>query len=234
MTTFDINPFTGLPDLTGSGGGGGGDGIKKINGQGPDASGNYVIKSSDIPNASESSKGAAPLATSEETIKGEVGNKIVTPATLAAKLGAQTKGKLYQGNGPDKPGEWVDVPTPPAPSFVPMPSIRFDNATVAQANHCYWLIDPVIVTPAPLQLPERGNFKQDDEILVVNATGSTFKVTIKPGSADIIRFDDKLIEDIDGKFLLSEGPGSFVLLKALSSQMWVVIYRNRISIGSGE
>lgn len=128
----------------------------------------------------------------------------------------------------------VDTKITPTPSFVPMPSIKFDNATVARANYLHWLIDPVIITPAPLQLPERGDFKTDDEIWVVNATGSTFKLFIKPGSADIIRFDDKLIEDIDGRFLLSEGNGSYVHLKALSGQMWVVIERNRISISSGK
>lgn len=230
---WKINPFTGLPDLTGDGGGGGGDGVKKINGKDPDSSGNYVIKADDIPTASETSQGGAPLATSDETIKGQISNKIVTPKTLADKLGAQTKGKFYQGNGPDQPGEWVDLPTPPDPSFVPMSSVKFDNATVARANYWHWLIAPVIVTPCPLQLPERGDFKTNDEIWVVNATGSTFKLFIKPGSADIIRFDDKSIEDIDGRFLLSEGPGSFVRLKALSNQMWVVIERNRISISSG-
>lgn len=215
-----------------NGGGGGGDGIQTINGKKPDSSGNYQITSSDIPTASESQAGGAPLASSDETIKGEIGDKIVTPKTLADKLGDQTDGKYYQGQGKDKPGKWVDLPNPPTPSFTPMPSIKFDNATVAKANHCHWLIDPIVVMPAPLQLPERGDFKADDEIEVVNASGSSFKLFIKPGSADIIRFDDKTIEDIDGKFLLSEGPGSFVRLKALSTQMWVVINRNRITVSA--
>lgn len=230
-----VNPTTGLLELVGKGGGGGGgDGIQKINGKGPDASGNYVIKSDDIPAASETSQGASALATSQETIKGKIGNKIVTPKTLADKLGSQTKGKFYQGNGPDQPGEWVDIPTPPTPSFVPMPSVKFDNATVARANYWHWLIAPVIVTPAPLQLPDRGDFKTDDEIWVVNATGSTFRIIIKPGSSDTIRFDNQIIEDISGNFLLSEGPGSYVRLKALNNQMWVVIERNRVTVSTSE
>lgn len=231
---WKINPFTGLPDLTGDGGGGGGgDGVKKINGKSPDSSGNYVIKSDDIPTASESSQGGAPLATSAETIAGTIPNKIVTPKTLSDKLGEQTAGKFYQGDGPDKPGKWVDLPTPPTPSFVPIPSIRFDSEKVAQVNHMYYLISPVIVTPAPLQLPERGQFKADDEIQVLNVSGSTFKIYIKPGSAVIIRYDDQTIEDIDGKFLLSEGPGSYIRLKAENNQLWVVVERNRVTISAG-
>ncbi len=231
---LSINPVTGLPDLVGDdGGGGGGDGIKTINSKGPDSSGNYQIKSDDIPKATATEAGSASLATSEETIAGTVTDKIVTPKTLSDKLGDQTAGKFYQGQGPDQPGKWVDLPTPPTPSFVPMSSVKFDNATVARANYWHWLIAPVIVTPAPLQLPDRGDFKTDDEIWVVNATGSTFKIIIKPGSSDTIRFDDQIIEDISGKFLLSEGPGSYVRLKALNNQMWVVIERNRISVSSG-
>lgn len=215
------------------GGGGGGDGIKTINGKGPDSSGNYQIVADDIPTASETTKGGASFATSEETIAGTVTNKIVTPKTLADKLGEQNEGKYYRGKGKDQPGEWVDLPTPPTPSFVPMPSIRFDDEKVAEANHCHYLISPVITTPAPLQLPVRGQFKENDEIEVVNVSGSTFKVYIKAGSAVMIRFDGQTIEDIDGKFLLSEGPGSFVRLKAENNQIWVVINRNRVTVSSG-
>lgn len=118
-------------------------------------------------------------------------------------------------------------------AIFPMPSIKFDNETVATPNHCHLLIDPIIVTPAPLQLPERGQFKKDDEIEVVNFSGSTFKVYIKPGSNVLIRFDGQTIEDIDGKFLLSGGNGSFVRLKAESTQIWFVINRNNITISSG-
>lgn len=41
---WKINPFTGLPDLTGDGGGGGGDGVKKINGVSPNSQGDYNIE----------------------------------------------------------------------------------------------------------------------------------------------------------------------------------------------
>lgn len=232
--TFDINPFTGLPDLTGKNGGGGGGGIDTINGRGPDANKNFQIKAEDIPDASETEKGGAPLASSDETIKGEVISKIVSPKTLGDKLGDQTKGKYCVGNGKDQPLDWVDAPTPPTPSFVPIPSIRFDSEKVAQVNHIHYLISPIIVTPAPLQLPERGKFKPDDEIQVLNLSGSTFKVYIKPGSAVIIRYDDQTIEDIDGKFLLSEGPGSYIRLKAENNQLWVVVERNRVTVSVGE
>lgn len=231
--TFDINPFTGLPDLTGKSGGGGGGGIDTINGRGPDSNKNFQIKAEDIPDASEKQKGGAPLASSDETIKGEVTNKIVSPKTLGDKLGDQTKGKYCIGNGKNQPLDWVDAPTPPTPSFVPIPSIRFDSEKVAQVNHMYYLISPVIVTPAPLQLPERGQFKADDEIQVLNVSGSTFKIYIKAGSAVIIRYDDQTIEDIDGKFLLSEGPGSYIRLKAENNQLWVVVERNRVTVSAG-
>lgn len=105
-----VNPITGLLELVGKGGGGGGgDGVKKINGKSPDSSGNYVIKSDDIPTASESSQGGASLATSEETIAGTVGNKIVTPKTLSDKLGEQTQTYFGIGNGKDKPIEWAPI-----------------------------------------------------------------------------------------------------------------------------
>lgn len=107
---WKINPFTGLPDLTGNGGGGGGgDGVKKINGKSPDSSGNYQIKSDDIPTASEASQGAASLATSDETIAGTVTNKIVTPKTLSDKLGDQTQNYFGIANGKDKPIEWATI-----------------------------------------------------------------------------------------------------------------------------
>lgn len=229
-----VNPVTGLLELVGKGGGGGGgDGVKKINGKSPDSSGNYVIKADDIPTASETAQGGATLATSEETIAGTVTNKIVTPKTLSDKLGDQTEGKYYRGKGKDQPGEWVDLPTPPTPSFVPMPSVRFDDSIVAQVNHNHWLTDPVIVTPTPIQLPVRGQFKPNDEIEIVNLSGSSFKLFIKSGDASIIRFDNQSFTDIDGKFLLSEGNGSFVRLKAQSSQLWVVINRNRVTVSSG-
>lgn len=218
---------------TGGGGGGGGDSVKTINTKKPDANGNYTITAEDIPTATTTTKGGAPFATSDETIQGQVDSKIVTPKTLSDKLGEQTAGKFYQGNGPDKPGQWVDLPTPPAASFVPIPSIRFDSEKVAQVNHMHYLISPIIVNPAPLQLPERGQFKQDDEIEVLNVSGSTFKVYIKAGSDVIIRYDDQTIEDIDGKFLLSEGPGSYIRLKAENTQLWVVVERNRVTVSAG-
>lgn len=228
-----VNPITGLLELVGKGGGGGGgDGVKKINGKSPDSSGNYVIKADDIPTASESSQGGASLATSEETIAGTVGNKIVTPKTLSDKLGEQTAGKFYQGDGADKPGKWVDLPTPPS-IYTPIPLKKFNDTTIAQPNNFYALVDPSINPPTELQLPDRGSFKVGDEIEVMNFSGSSFKVTIKPGSAVIIRFDNQSIEDIDQKFLLSEGPGSFVRLKAESNQIWFVINRNRITVSAG-
>lgn len=92
-----------------SGGGGGGDGIQTINGKNPDSSGNYQITSSDIPTASESQAGVAPLASSDETIKGEVQNKIVTPKTLSDKLGDQTQTYFGIGKGKDKPIEWAPI-----------------------------------------------------------------------------------------------------------------------------
>lgn len=211
-----------------------------------------------VQDTGESQKGVVETATGAETLEGKINNKFVTPWGLRLKLAGdfpipeyEDPPKFAYGRGDKEALDWskpvsndgsieikqiakdqTNYRVLKAPTS-PMPSIRFDNATVAKPNYCYWLIDPVIVTPAPLQLPERGDFKQDDEILVVNATGSTFKITIKSGSADIIRFDDQLIEDISGKFLLSEGPGSFVRLKALNGQMWVVIDRNRITVSSG-
>lgn len=230
---WKINPFTGLPDLTGDGGGGGGgDGIQTINGRKPDANKNFNITAQDIPDASENAKGGASLASSDETIKGEVANKIVTPKTLADKLGEQTAGKFYQGQGPDQPGKWVDIPTPPA-SYVPIPFSKFNSSTKAQANHAYGLVDPDPNPPVPLELPNRGSFKTGDILEVENITGVSFKITIPSGSAVEIRYDSQTITDIDNKVLLSEGPGSSIKLRAESSQLWYVVRRDRVTVSSG-
>lgn len=108
---LSINPVTGLPDLVGDdgGGGGGGDGIKTINGKGPDSSGNYQIKSDDIPKASTTEAGAAQIASSEETIAGTVENKIVTPKTLSDKLGEQTQGYFAIGNRKEQAIVWAPI-----------------------------------------------------------------------------------------------------------------------------
>jgi hypothetical protein len=226
-----VNPVTGLLELVAKGGGGGGgDGIKKINGKGPDSSGNYVIKANDIPTASESSQGAALLASSDETIKGEIGNKIVTPKTLADKLGEQTAGKFYQGQGVDKPGKWVDIPEPPIRS---LPFKKFNSFTKAQANYVYALVSPDPNPPVPLELPDRGNFREGDVIEVENVSGVSFKITIPSNSAVEIRYDDQLITDISGRYLLSEGAGSSIKLRAESNQLWYVVRRDRVTVSSG-
>lgn len=127
----------------------------------------------------------------------------------------------------------VSTKATPTPIYSPIPIKRFSSATVAEPNFCYVLTDPTTETPAPLQLPERGSFKPKDEIEVVNLSGTTFKITLKQGGDNLIRFDDKTIESIDGKFLLSGGNGSFIRLKAENYQLWFVINRNNITISSG-
>lgn len=211
-------------------GGGGGDGIKTINGKGPDESGNYQITSDDIPTATTITKGIASFATSDETIAGTVENKIVTPKTLSDKLGDQTVGKFYQGDGKDKPGKWVDIPTPPTPSFIPITFDTFISDKVAQTNHAYGAIDSK--TTITLQLPPRGSFKRGDILEVENVSAASFKITL---NADlIIRYDNTTIQDIDGRFLLSEGPGSSIKLRAESSQLWYVVRRDRVTVSSGD
>ena len=90
-------------------GGGGGDGIKTINGKGPDSSGNYQITSNDIPTATDTSKGVASFANSDETIAGQVSDKIVTPKTLSDKLGDQTQTYFGIGNGKNNPIIWAPI-----------------------------------------------------------------------------------------------------------------------------
>lgn len=212
------------------GGGGSGDGIKTINEKGPDSSGNYQIVADDIPTASETTKGGASFATSEETIAGTVTNKIVTPKTLSDKLGDQTEGKYYRGKGKDKPGEWVDLPNPPTPSYVPIPLEVFISDKVAKANHAYAAIDSK--NTLTLQLPPRGSFKRSDILEVENLSAAAFKITLNTDL--LIRYDDTVIEDTDGRFLLSAGAGSSIKLRAESTQLWYVVRRDRVTISSGE
>lgn len=202
-----INPFTGLPQLVGDGGGGGGgDGVKKINGKSPDSSGNYVIKADDIPIATTTSSGGAPIATSQEAIDGTVDNKIISPKTLSDALNAQS-GK-------------------------PLPFIRFNSSTKAETNHAYGLVDPDPNPPVPLELPDRGQFKAGDILEVDNVSGVSFKITIP--SDIIIRYDDQILDDISGKFLLSQGSGSSIKLRAEDSQLWYVVRKDRVAPATSE
>lgn len=57
----------------------------------------------------ENQKGIYLTSSSQETIKGEIQNKIVTPKTLSDKLGDQTQTYFGIGNGKDKPIEWAPI-----------------------------------------------------------------------------------------------------------------------------
>lgn len=181
-----------------------------------------------VQNSSSTQKGVSQLATQEETISGEENTKTVTPKTLSDKLGDQTEGKYYRGKGKDQPGEWVDLPNPPSPSYVPIPLETFINDKVAKANHAYAAIDSK--NTLTLQLPPRGSFKRSDILEVENLSASAFKITLNTDL--LIRYDNTVIQDFDGKFLLSEGPGSSIKLRAESTQLWYVVRRDRVTISS--
>lgn len=209
---WKINPFTALPDLTGDGGGGGGDGIKKINGQGPDSSGNYVIKPSDIPDASESSKGALPIATSEEAIAGTIDTKIITPKKLSDALGAALSGLKFSG----------------------LKYKKFDDAIQLEPNYLYICVDPAVNPPAAAKLPPRGTGKEGDLIIVYNITatnGVSFKVTLNTDL--ILHHDGQVITEIDGKYLLGDKGGSCVLLGCGGNQQWFSLFHYQITLTAG-
>lgn len=70
------------------------------------ASGNTVIYT--IADATTSQKGVSELATNAETIGGSVSNTVVTPSSLAAKLGDQTQDSIAYGNTTSGAIQWLD------------------------------------------------------------------------------------------------------------------------------
>lgn len=154
--------------------------------------------------ATTNEKGILRIATQQEVNTGKINDAVVTPETLK--------------NFPK-----------PTPSYVPITFDTFITDKLAQTNHAYAAIDSK--TTLTLQLPPRGSFKRGDILEVENLSAASFKITLN--SDLIIRYDDTIIEDTDGKFLLSEGPGSSVKLRAESSQLWYVVRRDRVTVSSG-
>lgn len=153
--------------------------------------------------ATTTEKGVLRIATQDEVNTGTVKDAVVTPETLK--------------NFPQ-----------PTPSYVPIPLEAFISDKVAKANHAYAAIDSK--NTLTLQLPPRGSFKRSDILEVENLSAPAFKITL---NADLlIRYDNTVIEDIDGRFLLSEGPGSSIKLRAESTQLWYVVRRDRVTISS--
>lgn len=229
-------------------GGGGGGGISTINNLPPDSSGNFSIIGDDSTgikvaeaayppgvlkvNALEAGlyqRGTIRTSTENNTQEGTDVSTAVTPRSLGSKLGAQTKGKFAMGADYGYPFEWVDLPTPPASTFVPIPFETFISDTVAQTNHSYAAIDSK--SPITLQLPPRGSFKRGDIIEVENLSAVSFKITLNTDL--IVRCDDKIIEDIDGRFLSGSGPGSSIKLRCENPQLWYVVRRERVSVSGG-
>lgn len=229
-------------------GGGGGGGISTINNLPPDSSGNFSIIGDDATgikvaeaayppgvlkvNALEAGlyqRGTIRTSSENNTQEGSDTQTAVTPRSLGSKLGAQTKGKYAQGADYGYPIKWVDLPDPPAPSFIPIPFETFISDKVAQTNHSYAAIDSK--TTITLQLPPRGSFKRGDIIEVENLSAVAFKITLNTDL--IVRYDDTIIEDIDGRFLLSEGAGSSIKLRCENPQLWYVVRRDRVTISSG-
>ena len=188
----------------GGGGGGGGDGIQTINGKKPDSSGNYVIKSNDIPMANESTPGAAAIATSQDITDGTADDKIVTPKKLTEALNAQT--------------------------IKPMRLIRFNTNITLEPNNAYALVSEDVIDVLNCELPARATFKEGDVIECEDVSGFNFKVTVTGDT--LLRIDDTVISSIDGKFLVSAGRGSSIKLRALSSQLWYVVRRDRVTVSS--
>lgn len=117
-------------------------------------------------------------------------------------------------------------------SYTPLPFSKFNSSTKAQSNHAYGLVSPDVSPPVPLELPDIGNFTEGDILEVDNVSGVSFKITILSGSSVEIRYDDQLLTDIDNKFLLSEGAGSSIKLRAENSQLWYVVRRDRVTVSS--
>lgn len=207
---WKINPFTGLPDLTGDGSGGGGDGIQTINGRKPDANKNFNIIAEDVPDASESAKGGLPIATSAEAIAGTIDNKIITPKKLSDALGNALSGLKFGG----------------------LKYKKFDDFTQMEPNTLYISIDPAVNPPAEAKLPPRGTGKEGDLIIVYNIAGSvSFKVTLNTDL--ILHHDGQAISDIDGKYLLGDKGGSCVLLGCGGNQQWFSLLHYQITLTAG-
>jgi hypothetical protein len=117
-------------------------------------------------------------------------------------------------------------------SYTPLPFLKFNSSTKAQSNHAYGLVSPDVSPPVPLELPDIGSFEEGDVIEVDNISGVSFKITIPSGSSVELRYDNQLLIDIDNKFLLSEGAGSSIKLRAENSQLWYVVRRDRVTVSS--
>lgn len=150
----------------------------------------------------ENQKGVLRIATQEEVNMGTVKDAVITPETLK--------------NYPQ-----------PTPVYLPIPLEVFISDAVAKTNHAYAAIDSK--NTLTLQLPPRGSFKRSDILEVENLSAAAFKITLNTDL--LIRYDNTIIEDTDGKFLLSQGPGSSIKLRAESTQLWYVVRRDRVAIG---
>lgn len=155
--------------------------------------------------ATTTEKGVLRIATQQEVNTGTVKDAVVTPETLK------------------------NLPA----NYIPLPVITFNSFKKAQVNHAYILVDPDPEAQTPLELPDRGSFKRGDILEVDNLSGKMFKITIPQNSAVEIRYDNELLTDLSGKFLLSEGPGSSIKLRAESTQLWYVVRRDRVTISAG-
>lgn len=154
--------------------------------------------------ASYTQKGVCRAATQEEVDAGIISNVFVTPETLK--------------NFPF-----------PIQGYIPIPLVIFNTDIVLQPNHSHALVSEEVISTVTCQLPERGTFSKSDVIECDDVSGFNFKITVTGDT--LLRIDDTLISSIDGKFLISGGRGSTVKLRAINSQLWYVVRRDRVTIG---
>lgn len=227
-------------------GGGGGGGISTINNLPPDSSGNFrvqgddftgiTVRESEYPGktlqilakeATEYQRGVIRKASNTATIEGEESNYCVTPTSLKAKLGDQTKGKFAQAKGIRDPIQWVDLPKS---EYSPLPLVKFNTHIQLKTNHAHALVSEDVTDVLICDLPIRGSFSEGDIIECDDVSGYNFKIIVSGDT--LLRIDDTLISDIDEKYLISGGRGSSIKLRALNGQLWYVVRRDRVTIGA--
>lgn len=115
-------------------------------------------------------------------------------------------------------------------TFSPIPLVTFNTDITLQPNHAHALVSEEVIDVRVCKLPPRATFIKGDIIECEDVSGFNFKITVEGDT--LLRIDDTLISSIDGKALISGGRGSSIKLRALNSQLWYVVRRDRVTVGT--
>ena len=112
--------------------------------------------------------------------------------------------------------------------FTPIPLVTFNTDITLQPNHAHALVSEAVIDVRVCKMPARGEFAKNDIIECEDVSGFNFKIIVEGDT--LLRIDDTLISSIDSKFLISGGRGSSIKLRALSTQLWYVVRRDRVTV----